>query len=298
MRLVFVVFALVSSVLGSVEVFGPRGYHEEVGIPLAKELKAAEERNVASIARLANEFEDRVVGGVAAPIAAHPYLGGLVISFFNIAGNSVCGSSLVSATRLVTAAHCWFDGVNQANLFTVVLGTNFIWSGGLRISTSSVFMHPQWTPSNLSNDIAVIYLPWAISFSNVIQPIALPSSWDLHQTFEGQWAVAAGFGKTTDSQVGPSAQINQVNLQVISEQACRNVYGANFVFPSTLCTSGLGFVGVCSGDSGGPLFVTRNGQRTLIGVSSFVASNNCQGGHPSAFARVTSFVNFIQQHMW
>ncbi|KAL0829280.1 hypothetical protein ABMA28_004093 [Loxostege sticticalis] len=300
MRLILVVVvALVASASAYVEVFGPRGYHEEIGIPLAAELKAKEDQALGSMARLLTGFDDeRVVGGVVAPANSHPYLGGLLINFANIAGQSVCGSSLLSANRLVTAAHCWFDGRNQANMFTVILGSNFLWYGGQRIATRHVVMHPQWTPWNLSNDVAMIYLPFSVSFTNSIQPIALPSTWEQFDTFVGEWAVAAGFGKTTDQQVGASTVVSHVSLRVITVHECRMVFGSNFVFESTLCTSGQGFVGVCGGDSGGPLFVERNGQRLLIGISSFVANNNCQGGHPSAFARVTSFMSFIRQHMW
>lgn len=90
---------------------------------------------------------------------------GLVINLVNIAGNSVCGSSLLTANRLVTAAHCWFDGVNQAWQFTVVLGTQYLFFGGTRISTSTVITHQQWTPSTLANDVAIIYLPTSVFFS-------------------------------------------------------------------------------------------------------------------------------------
>lgn len=91
--------------------------------------------------------------------------GGLIISLINIAGSSVCGSSLVSHNRLVTAAHCWFDGRNQAWQFLVVLGSPMLFSGGTRIATSNVVVHPQWLPSMLLNDVAVIYLPTNVFFS-------------------------------------------------------------------------------------------------------------------------------------
>lgn len=76
MRLILVVVvALVASASAYVEVFGPRGYHEEIGIPLAAELKAKEDQALGSMARLLTGFDDeRVVGGVVAPANSHPYL--------------------------------------------------------------------------------------------------------------------------------------------------------------------------------------------------------------------------------
>lgn len=91
--------------------------------------------------------------------------GGLVISLVGVVGNSVCGSSLVTSNRLVTAAHCWFDGNRQAWQFVVVLGSQFLFSGGTRIATTNVIVHPQWTPSTLANDVAVIFLPTNVLFT-------------------------------------------------------------------------------------------------------------------------------------
>ncbi|RVE51335.1 hypothetical protein evm_004015 [Chilo suppressalis] len=290
MRLIgLVVFVLVGSTTAVVEVSTPRGYHEDVGIPLGLKIKASEDAIQ----------QNRIVGGAIAPHHAHPYLAGLLINFWNIAGTSVCGASLLSSNRLVTAAHCWFDGVNQASQYTVVLGSHYLFSGGQRILTSQVIMHPQWTPSRLANDVAMIYLPFPATLTSSVQPIALPDWNDLGNLFVGNWATAAGYGLTSDHQTGVTLQtsVSQVNLQVITEAQCRAVFGAQFVLPSTLCTNGAGGVGVCRGDSGGPLFINRNGRRVLIGVSSFVANIGCELGFPSAFARVTSFHSFLLQHM-
>nr|ACR16006.2 serine protease 43 [Mamestra configurata] len=259
---------------------------------MAEKIRVAEEEALAKAAQ-----GDRVVGGAIAPANAHPYFAGLLINLVGISGNSVCGSSLLSANRLVTAAHCWTDGRNQAWQFLVILGSNHLFTGGTRIATTNVVMHPQYTPHNLNNDIAMIMLPTSIWFSNIIQPIALPSGNDLWNQFVGNWAVAAGFGRTSDQQAGASTIVSHVNLQVITTLQCQMTFGSNFVVQSTLCTNGAGGVGVCGGDSGGPLVVNQNGTPTLIGISSFVAAAGCQLGFPSAFARVTSFNNFIQQYL-
>jgi len=51
------------------------------------------------------------------------------------------------------------------------------------------------------------------------------------------------------------------------------------------------------GDSGGPLVVRNgNGNFTLIGVVSFVSSAGCAVGHPSGYARVTSFLTWIRNN--
>lgn len=73
---------------------------------------------------------------------------------------SVCGSTMLSNTRSVTAAHCWNDGKNQAISFTLVFGSAFLFFGGTRVSTSNVQMHGSWNPHTLQNDVAMINFNW------------------------------------------------------------------------------------------------------------------------------------------
>ncbi|XP_026730343.1 brachyurin-like [Trichoplusia ni] len=272
-------------------------YHDTIGIPTAAKIKAYED------AYFANRGKDeKIIGGVHAPVDAHPYFAGLLVSFIGQANRSVCGSSLISSNRLVTAAHCWRDSQKQAWQFEVILGSIFLYSGGIRINTNQVYTHPQWNPFNLNNDVAMIYLPVSVSNAPGIAPISLPQNNELWQTFVGQWATAVGFGKTSDQQTGSSTVVSHVGLQVMNVAQCQQIYnnpqqGLFYVVASTLCTAGWGGVGICGGDSGGPLVTNFNGRNILIGVSSFAAHNACQHGHPSAFARVTSFINFINQHM-
>ncbi|KAA2236542.1 trypsin-like serine protease, partial [Chitinophaga agrisoli] len=111
----------------------------------------------------------------------------------------VCGASLVTTNRLLTAAHCWFDGTNQGTSVTVVLGSVTLFSGGTRVETSSIVMHPNWSPTTIRNDVAVIYLPSPVTLSDTINTIALPSGQELQENFVGSSAVASGFGLTSSS---------------------------------------------------------------------------------------------------
>ncbi|CAH1636791.1 unnamed protein product [Spodoptera littoralis] len=270
-------------------------YHDAIGIPAAEKIRALEE---ASLANEAVTNDNRIVGGALAPVGAHPYFGGLLINLVGTTSRSVCGSSLLSANRLVTAAHCWFDGFRQATEFTVILGSNWLHSGGERIATRQVIMHPQYVPQFLTNDVAMIYLPWNAMMTGNVRPIRLPRNMELWNQFENHWAMAAGFGKTSDAQQTSASVVSHVSLQVINTDTCAQRFVAGFVTHSTICTSGVGSVGICGGDSGGPLAAHDNfGEPFLIGISSFAALDRCQGGFPSGFARVTSFIGFISQHM-
>nr|ACR15992.2 serine protease 9 [Mamestra configurata] len=282
--LIGVVLVASASALGA-------GYHDEVGIPLAEKIRVAEEKMLAEAA------QSRIVGGQPAPANSHPYFAGLMIEIVGLTnGYSVCGASLLSANRLVTAAHCWYDGIRQAWRVTAILGTKQFFTGGTRIASTDVVLHPQYT-ANVINDIAMIRLPTNVAFSNSIQPISLPVGFELFLTFAGSWAVVAGYGRTSDQQTGATQIVSHVNVQVVNEIDCAGIYGPDFVIHSTICTSGIGRVGPCIGDSGGPLVFNRSGTPVLIGVVSFVSGAGCQAGLPAAYARTTSFNNWILQNL-
>ncbi|XP_072946730.1 collagenase-like [Epargyreus clarus] len=256
-------------------------YHEEIGIPEAARLKAAEE---------SMDFDgSRIVGGSGSSVGQWPFFGGLVILLVD-GRQSVCGSSLLSNTRAVTAAHCWRHGSLQARQFTVVLASNRLFSGGTRINTNRVEMHGSYNQNTLANDIAMIVINH-VAFNNNINRINLPTG---TATYVGTNANAIGFGRTSDAAAGANNQnLNHVTLTVISNDECRRTFG-NIILASTLCTSGAGGRSTCTGDSGGPL---RIAGPTLIGVTSFGSNRGCQRGFPAAYARVTSYVAWLRARM-
>lgn len=93
---------------------------------------------------------------------------GLIGDVTGLNALSVCGGTLISTTRVATAAHCWNDGVHQIWRFTVVLGSEFLFSGGTRITTSAAAVHPNWSPILVRNDIAVLYLASAVTINGMI----------------------------------------------------------------------------------------------------------------------------------
>lgn len=66
----------------------------------------------------------------------------------------------------------------------------------------------------------------------------------------------------------PANQVqSHVTLQVISNDVCR-VSFSSVVTDRIICTSGVGAVGVCSSDSGGPLSIIQNNQRILVRLTT------------------------------
>lgn len=266
-------------------------WHEQYGIEEAENIKIFEENEISE--QLSTK---PIIGGTTSSIHSHPYLAGIVIDLIGTSRKSACGGSLITPRRVLTAAHCWFDGRSQAWQFTVVLGSQYLYLGGTRIQTKIVLMHPQYDPHVIANDIAMVHLPILVRYSQSIQPVALPGSSLQANLFVNVWTQASGFGRHKDN-INPSQQatIRAVFLKVITNNQCRIGFG-HFIRDSNICTSGAGGVGICHGDSGGPLTVNANGQKVLIGISSFVSRDDCQLGYPSVFVRITSFMDWILSH--
>ncbi|KAL0878442.1 hypothetical protein ABMA27_003540 [Loxostege sticticalis] len=252
-------------------------YHEAVGIPRFEAIKQFEE---------GADFDGgRIWGGQTVNAGAHPHLGGLAIALTD-GRTSVCGSSLISNTRSVTAAHCWRSRNVNARQFTIVWASNRLLSGGTRQTTSNVVMHPQYNMNNLNNDVAVIRHN-NVNFNNNINRINLATG---SNSYAGTLATAAGFGNTGDGGANPTKR--QANLLVITNAVCRQTFGNN-VIASTLCASTNHGSSTCPGDSGGPLAIGSGNNRILIGITSF-GTVSCTRRAPVGFARVTSFTSWIR----
>lgn len=259
------------------------GWHQKFGVVDAERIRRSE--MIQSLSP--------IVGGAIAPINAHPYLVGIVIDVIGLTGPSACGGSLLSHTRVITAAHCYYDGRNRAKKFTIVLGSPFLFHGGLRLEASGIAVHNQYNPRRLSNDIAMIRLPVTVPFTYAIRPVTLPPREFLNMNMTGIWVKASGYGRYSDLTMPTmNTMVRHIFLQTIPLEHCRAVYG-DIVKDSNICTSGAGGVGICRGDSGGPLTLNWRGHDVLIGVSSFVAQDGCELGFPSAFAQVTAFMDWI-----
>lgn len=124
-------------------------------------------------------------------------------------------------------------------------------------------------------------------------PIALPSGSQLQENFVGDNAVVSGFGMNPSSKklvnlhlphftfsaqylllfffllvggVIANQPFSYVSLPVITNDVCAQVFGS-VIQPAIVCTGSVANKNVCSGDSGGPLAVQRNGNPLLVCVN-------------------------------
>lgn len=218
------------------------------------------------------------------------------MSTFGTSGTGLCGGSVISATSIVTAAHCSDSTVTQ---FRIIAGAVNMRvnepSQQIRIVPASGWtQHPNYSTTTLANDIAVIqFRGEPLTFTNAVQPIALAS--DVNELFTGESVYVSGFGRFSDSSNESSDVLRFTIKTVITNTACR-IRFPFLVQDSTICAIGESGINnsVCNGDSGGPLTVRRQGQSLQVGVVSFGSPLGCERDVPDGYARVSSFFTWVQ----
>ncbi|CAH1636844.1 unnamed protein product [Spodoptera littoralis] len=265
----------------------PYSYIKSIAIPLADEVRIAEEEG--------RQNPSRIVGGSLAALGQLPYQAGLILHHPSI--NGLASASLISNNRILTAAHNLNDGWSTVPSVTVVLGTTTLMSDGVRQTTSDYVLHENYNVFVFRSDIAIINLPSPVQFSSNLSPIALPSGSQLGDDFTGEIAIASGFGiNPGNGGVLPNQPLSYVDLPVISNDECKQAYGS-IILPGIICTGSVVGKNICTGDSGGPLAVQRNNSPVVIGVVSFRSGGVCDGGSPAGYARVTHYVDWINEHL-
>lgn len=233
----------------------------------------------------------RIIGGRDSRRGQFPHQ---VLLIIHLATNqtSLCGGSLLSNLWVLTAGHC-VDGARSFDVHLGALNTrNFTEPGRVVRTTNTSILHPgYWRPIVL-NDIALIRLNETVEFSDTIQPVRLPSNFSWFHDIN---AVASGFGRVNGSNNDIATVLQWTNLTTIDNFVCYRTFGFLVARPSVLCAVGTpeNRESACNGDSGGPLI---NDDGIQIGLTSFGSGEGCHLGHPSVFTRVTSYLDWIQEH--
>ncbi|KAJ9584010.1 hypothetical protein L9F63_021639 [Diploptera punctata] len=234
--------------------------------------------------------QSRIVGGSEASRHQFPYQVGIFINTAD--GTGFCGGSLLSDEWVLTAAHCAEPG----NSFTVILAAHAIRENEdaqIQLTVTEKYVHPNYDSSRISNDVALLKLPTKVQLSDKVQTIRLPSRSQANQAFENAAATVSGWGRDSDNSNAISPILRFVQVPVITNTLCNLMFFGS-IQSSNICTSGTGGKGTCNGDSGGPLVVVdSDGQVTQVGIVSFGIALGCEVGWPAAYARVTSYLDWI-----
>jgi len=251
----------------------------------------------------ASGVDPKIIGGNETTITSAPWMAQLW--YYDDKGTTTesddigffCGGSVVSPTKILTAAHC-VKGYNWNANGAIVTGTSQLptsdSSGGtdLHGGTASLplrqWNHPSYNSTTFDNDIAVITLDTAVRAT----PIRMTTSGDTTSYAAGTSAKVYGWGRTSSTTQDISETLKTATLPIQSDTTCSGAFRSHFVKGHMVCAgkpatgSDSGTTTSCNGDSGGPLVVNNR----IVGVVSWGVKDCVEEGAYPVFNKVSTYV--------
>ncbi|KUO15776.1 S1 family peptidase [Streptomyces dysideae] len=254
------------------------------GLTRAKRTAAATATVAAAAAALlsaptAQAAPQPIVGGTTTTTTAYPFM----MQITDASQNQFCGGTLVSPTKVVTAAHCM---VGESTSSVRVVGGRTYRNGtnGTVSQVSKIWIHPSYTDATNGDDVAVLTLSTSMPYTTA----SYVSSSQTGVYAAGTTARIVGWG-TTSSGGSSSNQLRTATVPTVSDSSCGGSYGSDYIASDMVCAGYTsGGTDTCQGDSGGPLLIGG----VLAGITSW-GEGCAAAGYPGVYTRLTTFSNLV-----
>lgn len=249
-----------------------------------------------------------IIGGTTTTFSSAPFM--VQLWYDDPATNTgfFCGGTVVSPTKILTAAHC-VHGSDWYNNGVIVSGTDQLPTqnpdgttdlhGGTVSAVAMQWNHPGYNDTTTDNDAAVLTVdPFSDPLSSAAKSLPITSSTDTASYAAGNSATVYGWGRYTSTTQDLSQSLQRATLPIDSDATCTS-WSADFIPGHMVCAgdpatgSDAGTVSPCNGDSGGPL--VENGR--IIGIVSWGADGCVASGAHSVFTKVSLYAGAINQRM-
>ncbi|WP_416875316.1 S1 family peptidase [Kitasatospora sp. SC0581] len=242
------------------------------------------------------EAQRRVVGGSAVSTADHPWIVALSSrqQFGSGRSGQFCGGALVTPTKVVTAAHCFYDEargrVDRPGLKVIVGRDDMRGTSGREVAVRSVWIHPDYSFAANMNDVAVLTLAES---QGALPVVELVGQGETEPYAAGTTTQVYGWGDTT-GRGDYSPVLRGVSVPVVPDQVCAQAYpggqDGRFDARGMVCAGEeRGGKDACQGDSGGPMIVDGR----LVGLVSW-GTGCAEAAHPGVYTRVSSVADAVR----
>ncbi|MCX4746473.1 serine protease [Kitasatospora sp. NBC_01287] len=242
------------------------------------------------------QADRRIVGGWADTAVQRPWMVAVAsrAQFGDARSGQFCGGTLVTPTKVVTAAHCFYDEregrpTKRPGLAVIVGRTDLTGQDGVEVPVTNVWIHPQYSYLQNMQDVAVLTLAAPQDPRGVLPMVGQDET---APYAAGTRAQVYGWGDTSGRATYANT-LHGVDVPIVADAVCARDYpgGSDGAFDARgmVCAGeSEGGKDACQGDSGGPLVV--NGR--LVGVVSWGAGC-AEAGHPGVYTRLAAVADTV-----
>jgi secreted trypsin-like serine protease len=236
-------------------------------------------------------FSQRIFGGMQTSLERWPWI--VRIEF----GNRRCGGTLISESKVLTAAHCCSGFENDLKNVRIYLNEE----DALLFEENEIIrnpvmlkIHENYRTNAFHDDLCVLHFQPPKSSSN--QPVCLPDSSTLAPSISSKCFIA-GWGKTSFSpHEEANHKLNEVDVKIWNNAKCRNALSSeNLDLTKMLCAGWKeGVKDSCQGDSGGPLVCVQDQRAILFGVTSWGVGCGMPDS-PGVYVRIMHYLPWLNK---
>lgn len=242
----------------------------------------------------------RIIGGVTVDATDREWMVALLMYNQSSSSATLCGGNYVGSSGnyhfIVTAAHCLVDTFDTAIAYFNLDNLERANSGYYYLkSYSSKVVNADYDSSTITNDIGIITFK-SSSFSGPTPAVLATPEIDL---VVGENVTVTGYGLTSYATQSDDYSLREVTLSLLSNATCKSDF-AKVGVPTDLDVEVCAMAddkGACSGDSGGPLIVTRGDYEIVIGLVSWGVECADTAAYPDVYTRVSTYVDWIKTNV-